>query len=625
MTLTDKMMSKSAAESVEEVNTTAAVPAAAKDESPLFKSVSSFRTISLAMTAFCNRFHALQKHLDSIHHSIDQRYKELHPNPNNQDQPQPRPSPTAFAESLPPDQPHDPRPEIQRLCETMSGRGLRKYVTARLSDVDRLRDDVSQALSHAPDPARLVLDCIGGFYLQGSKAYSKDSPMITARQASILVLEFFLISGCGCSKMEASVKEEVEKAAITWRSRLIREGGIANSSEPDALGLLLFVAAFGIPSDFGSDDDFYSLIRLSNMQKKADVFRRSSLLVDRIKDIIQGMVNNGMSVSAAGLACAFGLKDNLSPLSLLSSYVQEVNQTGKEMRRRQQCSYVSLIEANEKQVASLKLVLRCVVDHKLNYQEVAKWKINKKIAKLERNNEKFEKNKNERNLKRKAGELGFAAQAKTHEKHCQTTMTEASSLRPPPSAIPSQEKILYDGLLYKAMFDGGFPGLLNGFTDASIKSSVALSYGSGMGGLLSRNVLGAFPGPVSGHGAPVGAGPMTDIIRTSGSVGVYAGLGNVLPLDSGRTSTSGRARLYDWHEERAVNDLVGQSLLGMPPVAGQGLMESMAMVKESSVPSHQGSTSSNLYQFADTVLQRESYYGSSHMGDAALVYRPSDV
>lgn len=277
------MMSKSAAESVEEVKTTAAVPAAAKDESPLFKSVNSFRTISLAMTAFCNRFHALQKHLDSIHHSIDQRYKQLHPNPNNQDQPQPRPSPTAFAESLPPDQPHDPRPEIQRLCETMSGRGLRKYVTARLSDVDRLRDDVSQALSHAPDPARLVLDCIGGFYLQGSKAYSKDSPMITARQASILVLEFFLISGCGCSKMEASVKEEVEKAAITWRSRLIREGGIANSSEPDALGLLLFVAAFGIPSDFGSDDDFYSLIRLSNIQKKADVFRRSSLLVDRIK------------------------------------------------------------------------------------------------------------------------------------------------------------------------------------------------------------------------------------------------------------------------------------------------------------------------------------------------------
>lgn len=265
------------------------------------------------------------------------------------------------------------------------------------------------------------------------------------------------------------------------------------------------------------------------------------------------------------------------------------------------------------------------MDHKLNYQEVAKWKIDKKIAKLERNNEKFEKNKNERNLKRKAGELGFAAQAKTQEKHCQTTMTEASSLRPPPSAIPSQERILYDGLLHKAIFDGGFPGLLNGFTDASIKSSVALSYGSGMGGLLSRNVLGAFPGPVSGHGAPVGAGPMTDIIRTSGSVGVYAGLGNVLPLDSGRTSTSGRARIYDWHEERAVNDLVGQSLLGMPPVAGQGLMESMAMVKESSVPSHQGSTSSNLYQFADTVLQRESYYGSSHMGNAALVYRPSDV
>lgn len=73
------------------------------------------------------------------------------------------------------------------------------------------------------------------------------------------------------------------------------------------------------------------------------LFNRTSCFFCRVTDIIQGMVNNGMSVSAAGLACAFGLEDNLSPLSLLASYVQEVNRTGKEMRRRQQCSYVSLV------------------------------------------------------------------------------------------------------------------------------------------------------------------------------------------------------------------------------------------------------------------------------------------
>lgn len=73
------------------------------------------------------------------------------------------------------------------------------------------------------------------------------------------------------------------------------------------------------------------------------LFNRTSCFFCRVTDIIQGMVNNGMSVSAAGLACAFGLEDNLSPLSLLVSYVQEVNRTGKEIRRRHQCSYVSLV------------------------------------------------------------------------------------------------------------------------------------------------------------------------------------------------------------------------------------------------------------------------------------------
>lgn len=60
-------------------------------------------------------------------------------------------------------------------------------------------------------------------------------------------------------------------------------------------------------------------------------------------EIIQGMVNHGMSVAAAGLACAFRLEDKFSPVSLLSSFVQEVHQTGKEMRSEGQASYVSQV------------------------------------------------------------------------------------------------------------------------------------------------------------------------------------------------------------------------------------------------------------------------------------------
>lgn len=167
----------------------------------------------------------------------------------------------------------------------MCSRGLRKYVVTHLSDIPRLREEAPAAIKLAPKPAKLVLDCIGRFYLQGIKAYTKDSPMIPARQASVLVLEFFLMMLGNCNEgeieIEPSVKEEAEKGAIGWRKRLIAEGGLAKAGEIDARGLLAFVACFGIPAAF-KNEDLKDLIRLSNPKKILDALRRSRVLVPRI-------------------------------------------------------------------------------------------------------------------------------------------------------------------------------------------------------------------------------------------------------------------------------------------------------------------------------------------------------
>ncbi|TKY63372.1 Inactive protein FRIGIDA [Spatholobus suberectus] len=93
--------------------------------------------------------------------------------------------------------------------------------------------------------------------------------MILARQVSILVLEYYLLStsfiaspntvcflDCvGSQKdVEALLKKEADSATIAWRKRLIMKGGVANASKVDARGLLLFVAGFGILNVFKDED-----------------------------------------------------------------------------------------------------------------------------------------------------------------------------------------------------------------------------------------------------------------------------------------------------------------------------------------------------------------------------------
>ncbi|KAH0687412.1 hypothetical protein KY285_017978 [Solanum tuberosum] len=147
------------------------------------------------------------------------------------------------------------RSELESICERTDGRGLRKYMITHLSDINVLLEEVPKALKLSRNPARLVLDCVGKFYLQGSRAYVKGSPVVNGRKASILVLDCFLLMGIDEGvEFEKEVKEESEKAALAWRKRLIAEGGFRKAYDMDTRGLLLLIGCFGIPGEFRNED-----------------------------------------------------------------------------------------------------------------------------------------------------------------------------------------------------------------------------------------------------------------------------------------------------------------------------------------------------------------------------------
>ncbi|KAL8461309.1 hypothetical protein ACS0TY_032691 [Phlomoides rotata] len=85
-----------------------------------------------------------------------------------------------------------PEPEFVDLCKMMCSRGVQKYLATHLSNTPMLWEQVPKVLAEAPNPPKLILECLGKFFLQGRKAFSRNSPMIPAREASILILECFL-------------------------------------------------------------------------------------------------------------------------------------------------------------------------------------------------------------------------------------------------------------------------------------------------------------------------------------------------------------------------------------------------------------------------------------------------
>lgn len=160
-------------------------------------------------------------------------------------------------------------------------------MVTNLGEANKLREQVPKALKLAHNPAKLVLDCVGRFFLQGKKAYTKDSPMITAREASVLTLECFLLAQCddGVGRMDKELNEVSEKAAKGWRKRLISEGGLAKASEIDARGLLMFIGCFGIPPIF-KIENFRDLIRAGNVKEISGVLKRSSVLMTKISGLL---------------------------------------------------------------------------------------------------------------------------------------------------------------------------------------------------------------------------------------------------------------------------------------------------------------------------------------------------
>ncbi|CAK7336889.1 unnamed protein product [Dovyalis caffra] len=615
-------------------------PQSPPKEPQFLKSINDLTNLSAAIDNFKKRFDELQNHLNFIDNAITARSNELKPKAQQL-------QPTQTEKSAPSSSvavavtettkitetetaaaaPATEKSEIRSLCEMMCGRGLRKYVVSNLSNVDKLREEVPAALKCAPKPAKLVLDCIGRFYLQGSKAYEKESPMITGREASILVLEFFLLISDSENAMEAAVKKDAEQAAVSWRKRLISEGGVRNSGEIDAKGLLLLIGGFGIPKLF-SDEDVFDLVKLSNSRQFADLIRRSRFLVTRVtvtdllcgeilnmavayidrksffktiterarlrcdsmmnSDIIERMLKKGMKVEAVDVACIFGMEDKFSVQKLLFLIVQESKEPLKGRKREANNSPAIEKEAKEKQLIALKSVVKFLEEHQLDPTEVLPGcQLEEKIIELEKDIANLNKKINKQPLSKRPANVNEVSNYwKSQETKRRRFAEKGSPLISPGVGLPDQIAASYmDGQSSHnnmMRLNGGFPGLVNNSPAGT--SSV---YGSG---------LGPFPENFLGATAASGVG-------LSAAYGGSAGVRREMLVEGTGQVIDDNLPLYAWHRA-GVTALNGGSVGYRHPASGlfgqSPSIEGFAGQPNSPpAVAANGSSAPDLYGFAD--------------------------
>uniref|UniRef100_A0A0D9W1G7 FRIGIDA-like protein n=1 Tax=Leersia perrieri TaxID=77586 RepID=A0A0D9W1G7_9ORYZ len=274
----------------------------------------------------------------------------------------PSPVPNLVAEPAPAPVPNrepgggggDPSAEqLGRICERMASGALLRFVTTRIGDLSWLLHAVPTALRRAPNPAELVLRAIGRYYI---RCGSRDT-----EAACELLLLSYVRAGCplrpGQEVGDDELRAEAREAALSWRSRLVRSRGrVANAAANDARGLILFMAAFGVPVEF-PPQEIHELLHVAGGLACADVLKCSKHFVDKLRDVVAHMLNKGIYHETVATIVAFELQD-VFPLSAIATCVIERVGRTKDLEP-------GLKENDEEKLALLKSLSKYVKDDKL--------------------------------------------------------------------------------------------------------------------------------------------------------------------------------------------------------------------------------------------------------------------
>nr|AIN75614.1 FRIGIDA3b-1 [Dimocarpus longan]AIN75615.1 FRIGIDA3b-2 [Dimocarpus longan] len=266
-------------------------------------------------------------------------------------------------------------PQLFKLCEEMNAEGLHKFISDNRKNLAALKEEIPFALKAAVDPSRLVLDSLEGFYHMEMPNVDgkKDSNLLGLRRTCIMLMECLciLLANLDADSLSAviseDIKEQAKAIAEEWKPKLdALDVDDSNGNSLEAHAFLQLLATFGIASDFNEEELSRLIPMVSRRRQTADLCR-SLGLSEKMPGIIDVLVNSGRQIDAVNLAFAFELTELFSPVPLLKSYLKEARKASSPVKVGNTFPNAEN-EVNERELAALKAVIKCIEEHSLEEQ-----------------------------------------------------------------------------------------------------------------------------------------------------------------------------------------------------------------------------------------------------------------
>ncbi|KAK9914383.1 hypothetical protein M0R45_038165 [Rubus argutus] len=123
------------------------------------------------------------------------------------------------------------------------GRGVQLLMNHHLRRNDLMLKEIEDILQGSPDPAKLVLDAMHGFYPSNSTVENKNKKFdltVVRRSCNFLLRELKRVS----PKVSPQVRGEASKLAAEWKAKMKTDNWL------EVLGFLLLLAAYDLSSDY---------------------------------------------------------------------------------------------------------------------------------------------------------------------------------------------------------------------------------------------------------------------------------------------------------------------------------------------------------------------------------------
>lgn len=154
-----------------------------------------------------------------------------------------------------------------------NGHSLQVLLSEQLKKQESLCTDIYTVLQRSPDPAKLVLDAIQGFFPSQSSAENASLDLSIVRSGCILLLEQLMKAS---PPISPQVREEAMKLAGDWKGKMTLNA----PNVLEVLGFVRLLACYGLASAFDADE-VRSLLDVVSANGQASELRRTLCVADK--------------------------------------------------------------------------------------------------------------------------------------------------------------------------------------------------------------------------------------------------------------------------------------------------------------------------------------------------------